>query len=268
MCYPLPTVEAILLTGGVPKPGKPLYQYSQGHPKASLKLTGTSLVQRSLSALDASEHIKRIVIVGPELGLELRAEKPLAFVPHQGSMMDNLLGGMRFIQQTNPSTKHYFLCSSDLPLIQAHMLDWIITKCLVDTADIYYPLVTRKSMEAHFPEMERGYVAFKDTEVTGAAMGVVTARTLEIDMKFWQSLEATRKSIWRQAALFGYSNLLGMLFRRFTLQEAVDRVVYKLGIVGRILMSPHPEIAYDVDVNADWEYLLERQVQFGMVSKD
>lgn len=252
-------MEAILLTGGIPKTGKPLYQYSRGEPKAVLDLTGTSLVQRTLSALDASEHIERIVIIGPDLGLELQSITPLAFVPHQGSMMDNLLGGMQFIQQTNPQTEHYFLCSSDLPLIQAHMLDWIIEKCLQDTADIYYPLVTRADMETHFPEMERGYVAFKDTEVTGAAMGVVTARTLDIDMKFWLSLEETRKSIWRQAALFGYSNLLGMLLRRFTLEEAVDRVVYKLGISGRILMSPHPEIAYDVDEDSDWEYLLERQ---------
>jgi NDP-sugar pyrophosphorylase family protein len=44
-------MDAIVIAGGIPEPGDPLYEYTQGQPKALLDIAGKPMVQWVLDAL-------------------------------------------------------------------------------------------------------------------------------------------------------------------------------------------------------------------------
>ena len=50
-------MDAIVIAGGVPKPEDPLYEYTQGQPKALLDIAGKSMVQWVLDALAEADSI-------------------------------------------------------------------------------------------------------------------------------------------------------------------------------------------------------------------
>ena len=57
-------MDAVVLAGGIPREGEPLYPVSQGCPKSLLKVAGKPMVQWVLDALAAAKHVRRIFVVG------------------------------------------------------------------------------------------------------------------------------------------------------------------------------------------------------------
>jgi hypothetical protein len=63
----------------------------------------------------------------------------------------------------------------------------------------------------------------------------------------WDKIIASRKNVFKQAALIGYDTLFLLLFRRVTLAGAVARVAKRIHLTGRALLCPYAEIGMDVD---------------------
>jgi hypothetical protein len=59
---------------------------------------------------------------------------------------------------------------------------------------------------------------------------------------------AARKKPWMLAQLFGWSVVMKFASGRLTIAEMQDKVTEILGITARAMISPHPELALDVDV--------------------
>ena len=57
-------MDAIVLAGGTPKPGEPLYPYTGGMPKAMLEICEKPMIQWVLDALSDSESVDNVIIVG------------------------------------------------------------------------------------------------------------------------------------------------------------------------------------------------------------
>jgi hypothetical protein len=86
---------------------------------------------------------------------------------------------------------------------------------------------------------------------------MVTARE-----EIWHKLVASRKNVFKQAALIGYDTLLLLLLRRLTINDAVRRVAQRLDITGRAVVCPYAEVGMDVDKPHQLELLnayLERR---------
>ncbi len=47
-------MDAIVIAGGIPEPGEPLYPYTQGKPKATLEISGKPMAQWVLDALNGA----------------------------------------------------------------------------------------------------------------------------------------------------------------------------------------------------------------------
>ena len=76
---------------------------------------------------------------------------------------------------------------------------------------------------------------------------MIRASTVYANVDLWDELVAARKSVFRQAALLGYGNLLLLLSRQLTLAGAVERVTKKMDITGQAVISPYAELGMDVD---------------------
>jgi len=239
-------MDAIVTAGGIPQPGEPLYDFTQGESKAMLDIAGKPMVQWVLDALCTAYTIDRIVIVGLSEDNGLECSKIAGYLPNQGGMLANLKAGLARVKEINPDIQHVLLVSSDIPSITSDMVDWVVTTAMQTDEDVYYNVIRKQTMEARFPGSNRTYTHFKDVDICGGDMNVIRA-SISANEPFWEKIIAARKSPLKQASLLGFDTLILLVLRQVTLADAVKRVAKRVGLTGRALVCPYAEIGMDVD---------------------
>jgi GTP:adenosylcobinamide-phosphate guanylyltransferase len=240
-------MDAIVTAGGIPLPGEPLYELTQGGPKALLDVAGKPMAQWVLDAVGASTKVDSVVVVGVNQDSGLSCNKPLAFTPDRGAMLQNIRAGVEKVLEINPDAHHVLTVSSDIPAIRGDMVDWLVNSVQETDHDIYYCVVTRQVMETRFPDSKRSYIRLKDMEVCGGDMNAIRAQTVTAREDVWERILEARKSAVKQVAMLGYDNLILFLLRQLDLKKSVARVSKRLNIAGRALVCPYAEIAMDID---------------------
>jgi GTP:adenosylcobinamide-phosphate guanylyltransferase len=240
-------MDAVVTAGGIPKPGEPLYEYTQGKSKALLDIAGKPMIQWVLDALCDARTIERIIVIGLPPDSGITCSKLADFQPNQGGMLQNIRLGMRRSVELNPSSHHILMVSSDIPAITAEMVDWVVNECMKTDLDAYYNVITRQAMEARFPGSKRSYTRLKDVEVCGGDMNVLRSNVGPEHDAVMEKLIAARKNVFKQASLVGYDTLFLLLFRLITLEQAVSMVTKRLKITGQAVRCPYAEVGMDVD---------------------
>jgi GTP:adenosylcobinamide-phosphate guanylyltransferase len=238
---------AIVTAGGTPLPDDPLFDYSQGKPKAMLDIAGKPMAQWVLDAISAAESIQGIVLIGLQEDIELSVSKPLRRIPDQAGMLENILAGVEMVQKMAPGPQQILVSSSDIPALKPEMVDWLVEAAAQTDDDLYYNVVTRQVMEKRFPESKRTYIKLKDAEVCGGDMNMLHTRAVDTNLDFWREVIASRKNYLKQARMIGFDVLFGVLTHSITLQETLEKVCRRIHMKGRALVSPYAEIAMDVD---------------------
>lgn len=240
-------MDAIVTAGGIPEPGEPLYEYTQGQAKALLDIAGKPMIQWVLDALNGSSAVENVVLIGLPADSEVNSTKPTTFIPNQGAMLENIRTGVQKILEINPRSSHTLVVSSDIPSITPQIVDWVVNKAQETDHDVYYNLITRQDMETRFPGSKRSYTRLKDVEVCGGDMNVIRSLTVTNNEDLWRRLIDSRKNVLKQAALIGYDTLLLLLLRLITLDAAVKRASHRLNVKGRAILCPYAEVGMDVD---------------------
>jgi len=242
-------MDAIVTAGGVPLPEEPLYPETKGHNKALLDIAGKPMVQWVLNALSEAKTIDNVIIVGLTEKSGVTCGKPLHFVPNQGKMLNNMRAGVNLSQQLGKKHKHVLFVSSDIPTITPEMVDWVVKKAMESDDDIYYNVIPRQVMEKRFPGSKRTYTRFKDVDVTGGDMNVARIKLVldKSDNSLWEQIANSRKSPLKQAGLIGFDTLFLLLFRRMSLDKAVEKITKKLDVSGKMFLCPFAEVGMDVD---------------------
>src|SRR5512143_3305794 len=139
-------MNAIVTAGGIPQPGEPLYEATQGGPKALLDIAGKPMVQWVLDALSGAKNIERVVIVSLSADSGLTCTKPVAYVPNQGGMLQNIRAGIEKVLEMDPQAKHVLAVSSDIPAVTSEMIDWLVKTTMETDHDIYYSVIPKEVM--------------------------------------------------------------------------------------------------------------------------
>ncbi len=240
-------MDAIVTAGGVPQPGEPLYEYTQGISKALLDVSGKPMIQWVLDALTAASTIDRVLIMGLPDDSNVVCPKLVSFLPSQGDMVANVRAGITELMRINPQAQHALLVSSDIPCVTSEMVDWVVKIALQTDEDAYYNVISRQVMEKRFPASNRSYIKLKDVEVCGADMNVVATRLVTTNDEIWIKLVNSRKNALKQAALLGFDTLFLLLLHAITLEAAVKKVTKRLNITGRAILCPYAEVGMDID---------------------
>jgi hypothetical protein len=238
-------IDALVLGGGIPAEGEPLYPLTRGQSKALLPVAGKSMAQWVLDALGASRQVRRAVVVGLEGGLQFPRE--LVYVPNHGGMLDNINAGAQKILELDPGASHILIVSSDIPAVSGAQIDWVVEQALATPDDFYYCVIEQRAMEQLFPGSHRTFFRFRDVVVCGGDMAVISARLFSMDAGLWQRLTAVRKSRWRTVATIGLDVLVLFLLHRLSIDDAVRRASRRLNVRGRAITCPYPEVGMDVD---------------------
>lgn len=237
---------AIVTAGGIPKPGEPLYPYTQGASKALLDIQGKPMIQWVIDALDDAQTVQGMLIIGLRSDSGITSHKPLHFMENQGGMLENILVGLQRVHEIDPAAHHALLVSSDVPAVQPHMIDWVINTAMQTDDDVYYNVIERKVMEARFPGSRRSYTHLKDAVVCGGDVHVTRIMSIEKD-SVWKDLINARKNVFKQASVIGWDILFLLLTRQVTINDAVKIVGKRVGMKGRGIICPYAEMGMDVD---------------------
>lgn len=240
-------MDAVITAGGIPKPGEPLYEETQGQAKALLNVAGKPMVQWVLDALCQSSVVDRVIVVGLSAESNLDCDKLIDYIPNQASMLENIRAGVNKALEHNPSTQHVLLVSSDIPAITGEMVDWVANKAQETDDDAYYNVIKREVMEARYPNSRRSYTRLRGMEVCGGDLNLIHTRMMSGNNDVWEKIIASRKNVFKQAALIGYDTLLLLMLRLIDVDQAVGMVSKRLNIKGRGLICPYAEIGMDVD---------------------
>ncbi|MEJ2752327.1 MAG: nucleotidyltransferase family protein, partial [Chloroflexota bacterium] len=155
-------MDCIVVAGGVPGPDDPLYEYTQGKPKALLDMEGRTMLERVMDALQTSQNIDRIVVVGLGSDMGMHFLRPVDMhLTDRGGMVSNVLAGVEWLRQDKPDIDHVLYCTSDIPTISGTIVDEFVRRCQPLDRNIYYILVTQEAMEKRFPHSNRTYVKFE-----------------------------------------------------------------------------------------------------------
>jgi molybdopterin-guanine dinucleotide biosynthesis protein A len=240
-------MDAVILAGGIPRPDEPLYSYSNGEAKALIDVAGKPMIQWVLDALCGAKSIERIVLIGLSAKAQLHCTKPITYLSNQGKLLENLRAGTAKVLELNPKAEYVLFSSSDIPGMTAEMVDWLVKTCGETEDDLYYNVIRREDMEKRFPGSKRTWTKLKDLEVCGGDMNLARAAIVHENTDFWNRLIEKRKNPLAQAQLLGLDMLVKLATRSLTVDEVVKRVADKLGLKGRAIVCPYPEIGMDVD---------------------
>jgi molybdopterin-guanine dinucleotide biosynthesis protein A len=240
-------MDCIITAGGNPEPGDPLYPYTQGNSKALLDMNGRTMLERVVDALQESQYVEEIVIIGLGSDLGMQFRRPVHHLPDQGGLVSNAIAGIDWLIENRPEATEFLGCSADIPLISGNMVDAYIDSCRPFDQAFYYILVTKETMESRFPGSNRTFVKLRDADVAGGDVVIMRFDIALANRKLWEQMANARKHAWQIARAVGLRVLLKLLIRRLSVADIEATSARLIGSPVKVVFEQHAEMAMDAD---------------------
>jgi molybdopterin-guanine dinucleotide biosynthesis protein A len=240
-------MNCVIIAGGKPGSDDPLYPYTQGQPKALLKIGHQTLLEYVIYAMQEAGRIEEILVVGIDWRSGLEFKKVVDWLPDQGSLIANGMAAIDWIDRNWPKSGHLLFSTSDIPAINGVIVDKFITSCEPLDHSLYYCFVTQETLEERYPGSNRTYVRLGDWRVAGGDMIVSRPELARERPDLMDALVRGRKHPWKIAQIVGLGTLFKLLLNRLDLAEVERTASRVIGQPVKVLVSPDPEMAMDID---------------------
>ena len=245
--------------------------------KALIDFNGQTILRRAIHTLRATGRIGRIAVIGPPAVLTEAQESGAGLLlPEGDSGPDNILRGLHALQGGEKEKRRkgeketrtekdsssilqpssfakVLILTTDLPFLTVDALNRFLEACPPD-ADIAVPVVTDEEFMARFPGTQNEYVKLRDGAYTIGGAFVLNGETLLRNEAHLRALFAARKSQWQMARLVGFGTILKFATKRLTVEELQAKASAIAGCRGVAVHHAPPELAYDIDLPAEYEY--------------
>ena len=214
-------------------------------------VAGKPCLQRVMDAIKESEQAQGGLIIGPT-----------AEVLEQSEALQKLLQDPNF-QWLEPATgpassallgleklSHYpaLLTAGDHALLTGEIVDDFCSQAKgLATYDFVIGFVPYELVKAAWPESKRTVLKFSNGHFCGSNLFTTLNPNGLKALSFWRQAEADRKHPWRIARRFGPMALLRYLFRRLTLDDALQALSEASGCRIGYVRLEHARAAVDVD---------------------
>lgn len=233
-----------------------LRQASSEAFEALIPIGKQPMVAYVTGALSRARRVGRIICVGPPAVVEAAvagaqaAAAEVVGVEPGARLIDNLERGLHASK-----TGHVVVVTSDIPLLQPHMVDDFVRRCEEggELFDVWYAVVERSAGERAYPSVRRTWVRLSDGTFTGGNVMVVARDIVQRTRRLLGPALDARKSPLTLAKLLGLAAVLRFLVGRLSIADAEQRVSAMLGIRGKAVVTPYAEIGIDVDKPSDLE---------------
>jgi molybdopterin-guanine dinucleotide biosynthesis protein A len=241
-------LDAVIMAGGDPGRNADLLSCAGNAPaKALIRHEGKTFLEYIVSALHGSGRIRRVVVVGLPAEHRLDLGPRVTHLPDQGGMVANAQAGIAHIASDGEGSERIVLASSDIPLITPAIVNAFIDQCQPHDVDFCYAIVRQEVMERAFPGSGRTFVPLAEGRFAGGDLSLLKPSALNVRQDLLRELTGQRKTFWKQVRAVGLDTLFLLLIRRLSIARLERRCQTVLGISGKAIISPHGEIAMDVD---------------------
>ncbi len=216
--------------------------------KALVPIAGRPMVQYVVEALQAAECVDEVVVIcGPRSLLPPEAVGGAKQVSATSeAFSDTVAAAARTAENSR-----VLLATADTPLLTPEGADDTVRFGLDSEADLTYTMADAAQVAAAFPGSKRTTVRLREGRFTGGNMVVAASETLLLALKTIESAFTRRKSIIGLALLLGPVFLVRLALGQLTVEAAAARGSEILGCKIAVHLTPHPEIAFDVDKPSD-----------------
>lgn len=220
--------------------------------KALIMIDGRPMIDYIVEALDNSENINNILVVGPKKELHpYIGEKVKEILNPGNSILENMESGLTFFN----SDENLLLLSSDIPLITPEAIDEFLKICIKRKACIGYPIITKENIIKKYPETKRTYVKMKEGIFCGGNIVFFKPEVFFQQKNLINELFNNRKTTWKSVKILGFEFIFKFLFKILTLREVEKKVTDILGYNSIAAMISYPEIMIDLDKPSDLELI-------------
>ncbi|MEW5981346.1 MAG: NTP transferase domain-containing protein [Acidobacteriota bacterium] len=234
-------MECVVLAGGRPLEGEPLWSETRGRRKALLDLAGRPMIRWVLDALSGSRFIDRVIVVG--LDEPLRPADGVEFVPDQGSLIGNLYAGIGRVAAGRPAV----YCWSDIPLVTTAMIDRFIEATADRDLDVNAGLVARSALLARYPDAEDLWLRLAEGRFIAADFGLFHPRHAARLRPHLEVLAPKRKNAISQALYVGFPVLARYLLGRLSMARLERHLERRFALRCHVRIVEDPELGLDVD---------------------
>ncbi|PIU90342.1 MAG: hypothetical protein COS65_25480 [Armatimonadetes bacterium CG06_land_8_20_14_3_00_66_21] len=264
--------EAVILAGGTIPDSEADFREAVGvRCKSLIPLNGRIMVSYVVEALKAAERVDRVAVVGAP---ELKDHPDLAgadLVIEEGEgRSENLFLGL----DAFPDAQSVLMVTSDMPMATAEMYDDLLRN-LGEDVDLGYTLVRHETVLAKYadrpappPDPQYGQlpnwvtVTLRDGRFTGTACLLFRREAIEkcrplvksiFDDRNMKNVIATLKPVFGICFLLrvGLALKVPALGSLVSIADIERRLGDGLGLKCRGYVSPHAELAFDVDHATD-----------------
>jgi GTP:adenosylcobinamide-phosphate guanylyltransferase len=216
--------------------------------KALIMIEDKPMIAYIVDALNNSENIDKIIVVGPKNELYPYIGKKVEEILNPGnSILENMERGLNFFN----SDDNLLLLTSDIPLITPEAIDEFLNICTKRKLCIGYPIITKDNIIKKYPETERTYVKMKEGILCGGNIVFFKPEVFFQNKELIQGLFNNRKNNLKNAKILGLKCILKFLFKTLTIEDAEKRVTDIIGYNSGAVMVSYPEIMIDLDKLSD-----------------
>ena len=168
-------------------------------------------------------------------------------MPDRGSMLENFVAGMEHFRN-HPRVINM---TCDIPFITPEALRFVMSETGRIEAEVYYPIIDVRRFDEKFPGGRRTTQALKEGTFTGGNVFVLNPGEV---LKHRDKIEAVirdRKSPAKLVRLFGLPFVIKFALRQLDLKSLEDKATQILGAKMRGIITPYPEVGFDVDKPED-----------------
>lgn len=229
----------------------PITQHTGAACKAFAPVGGTPMILRVLDALAASSLVDSIVLCGPPRprlddcsSLKERIESgEVTWLPNMDSPARSAKHGLNHFSADMP----VLLTTADHALLTPSIVQHFLTESLKADSDATVGIVTEKQMSTSFPGSKRTVFHLRDGGLCGCNLFTFNPQGRAL-VKFWQQVEDMRKKPLRLIShIVGPGIVLSYLFRRLSLEQALNVLAAKSGVRAKTIMLPDARAGLDVD---------------------
>lgn len=217
--------------------------------KALVPVAGEMMLNRVLMALVDTPQIARIVVLTQNT-LALRAHRDLAWAVEEPRIAFRVSGatisGSVLAAVDDPAI--------GLPLLVTTADNVMLTPQTIaefvagtGMSDVSVAMVERGNLETSVGPNRRTWLTFKGGAYTGANLFALTGPGARAALRFWEKVEADRKSVLRLAAHFGPGLMIRLLARRLTVHEALAAAGAHIGTSAAPVLLSDGRMGVDVD---------------------
>ncbi|GMQ88989.1 MAG: nucleotidyltransferase family protein [Gammaproteobacteria bacterium] len=239
----------------------PLLEATGARCKALVKIDGTPMLQRVVTALLSSERVGTILLSGP-------AREHLA----SSEFLENALNSNQISWKAagnSPSSSAWqvmqelaeetpiLITTADHPLLTAGIVDHFLDGAVQSGADLAVGIVTFPAVQNKFPKAKKTVTRFRDGDFCGCNLFAFLTPESRRVAAVWRRVEQQRKNPLRIISQLGWWSVLLYLLGWLTLDQALAKLSNRLDVSIRPVHLPFPEAAIDVDSIADQELVEE-----------